>query len=65
MKKGRKMSLRLLRIIRNTGAWIVLWGILFYLFWTSHDGWELVNSVFGFVLFSVMNEIIYLRKLNG
>ena len=56
------MSLKALRWWRNTGGWMVFWGILFYFFWTGHDSFELFYAGFGAVLFLIMNEIIALKK---
>ena len=38
--------------------------ILVYFFVYKHNGYELLETAFGFVIFLVTNELIYLRKRN-
>ena len=45
-----------------TSIWMMIFGILFYFFVYKHNGCELLETAFGFVIFLVTNELIRLRE---
>jgi hypothetical protein len=54
------MKLRTMKFCRNLGVSLMFFGVLYYFLF--HIGIELVIAVFGFVLFLIMSEIIWIRK---